>query len=236
MERAIARGPRETSFAPWLTVALAGTLIACGGGADGGRALDAGTADAGTHDATDPIDAATTIDAAGDLDAATEPLLGTWVRVPVVGPDGVERLTFSAGRRWAAEGTFGTDSGTYLLDGDWLTIQRGQRWQYEGRFLLIGDQLMIKPYLPSGAPVGIVGTWTASYATSAIVSERLVVEAGGAASITTTIRGTPTTATGTWTQAPRGFVVDLGATPGSPFHFRTMGGDAVGTQLFERAP
>lgn len=196
-------------------IALAVCLAACDGADDGGGAIDAA-------DATDATD---------------DPLLGTWVRVPVVGPDGVERLTFSAGQRWSAEGTFGADAGTYLIDGaTWLTFQGGVRWRYEGDILIAGDQLMIKPYLPEGAPAGIVGTWVADYATDALVSERLVVEATGTASITTTIRGTPTTVTGTWTEEPRGFVVDAGAAPGSPFHFRTMGGAAVGTQLFERAP
>lgn len=169
-------------------------------------------------------------------DAPADPMLGAWVRVPVVGPDGVERLTFSAGGRWAAEGTFGTDEGTFQIDSSWLTTSGGVHWDVEGEILLAGDQLMVLAYVPQGTPDGIVGTWVSNYATDALVESRLVVEAGGTASITTTYRGTPSTVSGTWTEEPRGFVVDVGATEGSPFHFRTMGGAAVGTQLFERVP
>lgn len=176
-------------------------------------------------------------DGAVGPDAPTDPMLGTWIRVPVVGLDGVTGLTFSAGGRWTADGTFGADAGSYQIDsGSWLTLAGGAHVHTEGAYLLAGDQLMLQAYLPEGTPAGIVGTWVAHYATDALVEARLQVAADGTVSLATTSRGDTTTATGTWTEEPRGFVVALGATPGSPFHFRTMGGAAVGTQLYERAP
>lgn len=173
-----------------------------------------------------------------DAPAGGSGLAGSWVRVPVVGDDGVERITFTAST-WTAEGSFGTDSGRYQIDaGDWLWISGGVHFASEGAFLLDGDQLLIIAYEPVGAVTGLVGTWRASYsAGGSLVDQTILLNGDGSASRTTIARDSEQTDPGTWTAETGGFALDLGAAAPQPLHFRTLGNNAaVGTLRFDRAP